>query len=87
MDEPEGWLVGWFARKRSVAPAHVAGEVDYFEAGWIDSLGIVELVADIEDHFGLRFDERHFQDRRFATVSGLASIVREIRDPRRSDPA
>lgn len=63
-----------------MAPAN-DGETNYFEAGWIDSLGIIELVTDLEVHFGLRFEERHFQDRRFATINGLALIVRELRAP------
>ena len=31
----------------------------------------------IEDHFKIKFRQHDFQDRRFATVAGLAEIIQE----------
>jgi len=73
------WLSEWFKRKVSKdKDISQYLEVNYFEAGFIDSLGIFELILAIERNYNIRFSEKHFQDRRFATISGLAAIISEL---------
>ena len=48
---------------------------NYFNAGWIDSLQVIELIMDIEKNFSIKFQDIHFQDRRFSTIEGLSSII------------
>ena len=71
---PQEWLKRWFARKGRV-PAET---VDYFEAGVLDSLAAVELVADIEKEFTVRFTDAHYQEPRFSTLAGLAALIAEL---------
>ena len=80
MTESEQWVVEWFrARKQFDKGSPVERlRVDYFQAELLDSFGVMELIADIEAHFGVRFEDRHFQDRRFSTLGGLARIVDEL---------
>lgn len=52
--------------------------VNYLEAGLIDSLAIIELIAAVEERWNIRFHERHFQDRRFVSIGGLGQIVDEL---------
>ena len=77
MNECESWIEAWFKR-RAGNGALFQASTNYFEAGLIDSLGVMDLVLEAEAHFGIRFNERNFQDRRFATIGGLADIIREI---------
>ena len=44
-------------------------EVNYFDAGLINSLGIIDLIERIESHF---------QERRFSTIKGLSEIIHEL---------
>lgn len=53
--------------------------INYFEAGLINSLGIIDLIEKIEATFAISLNESHFQQRRFATISGLAEIISELR--------
>jgi acyl carrier protein len=69
----ESWLQEWFASRG----ARPASDANYFEAGAIDSFGLVELIPAIEKAFPIKFHQRDFQDRRFASISGLAEIVNE----------
>lgn len=80
MKNEKEWLVEWF-RARGPLPEspEEAARTDYFQKGLIDSMAIVELVTEAEKEFGVRFSERHFQDRRFATIGGLAEIIAELR--------
>ncbi|MBI4679321.1 MAG: hypothetical protein HY748_17235 [Elusimicrobia bacterium] len=74
------WLVAWFERKGQVAGSTLEEKIqtDYFAAGLIDSLGVVSLIADVEGAFSIRFSDRHYQERRFSTIGGLAEIVSEL---------
>ena len=77
----KAWLLEWFkSRGTLVQEAALDGtDHNYFEAGLIDSLGVIELISDIESSFGITFTEQHFQDRRFSTVDGLAEMMCSIR--------
>lgn len=80
MNDKATWLLNWFKQNGSI-PLNSNEEqlqVNYFEAGLIDSLGVINLIVGIEEHFNIRFNERHFQDRRFATISGLSEIIHEL---------
>lgn len=79
-DEITDFLFEWLGRRGNV-PGSTLEErlaLNYFDARLIDSLGVIEFVADIEARFDIRFDERHFQDRRFSTVGGLRDIVLDL---------
>jgi acyl carrier protein len=79
--EPEhAWLVSWFREQNAdVAnlPEEKIATANYFAECYIDSFGVIALISDIEERFGVRFDEDDFQNRRFATVDGLAGLIRE----------
>lgn len=40
---------------------------------------MIELVEALEAEFGVRFREDQFQERKFATIRGLAEIVAALR--------
>lgn len=79
----ERWLIDWFTGREIRIEAH-AGDVqaDYFGEGWVDSLGLVELVDAVESHFSVCFTAQHFEDRRFRSIEGLAAIIDELRSRR-----
>lgn len=79
MTSIEDWLCAWFRQRNGGVPAGSAAghEVNYFESGWIDSMGVIDLVAEVEGHFGIQFAHEDFQDRRFPTIGGLAELIRE----------
>lgn len=74
------WLCRWFERKGPLPGATLAAKLatDYCEAGLVDSLAVVQLVADIEKEFAIRFEDRHYQDRRFLTIGGLSELIAEL---------
>jgi len=51
--------------------------VNLFNSGKLDSMGLMNLLLDIEENFEFKFDAESFQDRRLQTVSGLIEIVTE----------
>lgn len=71
MSKIEAWLQDWFAGRGH----RLTREQNYFEAEAVDSFGVIELIEALETEFKFSFGERDFQDRRFATIAGLAEIV------------
>jgi acyl carrier protein len=75
----ENWLTDWFvarAKIRKNAPETLR-VTNYFDAGWLTSMEVVEFVTEIEQRFDLQFSERDLQDQRFVTIAGLADLILE----------
>ncbi|MFZ0296374.1 MAG: phosphopantetheine-binding protein [Candidatus Sulfotelmatobacter sp.] len=51
--------------------------IDYFEAGWLTSMEVVEFITEIERTFEMQFSDDDMQDSRFATISGLTELILE----------
>jgi acyl carrier protein len=86
---PEGiqdWLKQWFATRGKLGGQANQRllDVDYFEAGWLTSMEVVEFVTEIEQQFGMQFSDRDLQDRRFVTISGLTELILESTQTRES---
>jgi len=70
------WLCDWFASRRKFrGDVATLLDINYFDAGLLTSLEVIEFVSQIEDRFGMQFCERDFQDPRFVTVAGLAELI------------
>jgi acyl carrier protein len=70
-----GWLAEWFVRRAPTVKLHP--DDNFFQREAIDSFGIIELIEEIERHFGIHLANTDFQDRRFPTIAGLAEIIAE----------
>ena len=80
----EAWLQEWFATPVKekdgsirIRWANPQRDVDFFECGGLDSLGLVELIPAVEEAFPIKFHQSDYQDRRFRTIAGLAEIVND----------
>jgi acyl carrier protein len=79
----EEWLTDWFVARakisigRSKDAPETLRDTDYFEAGWLSSMEVVEFVTEIEQRFGMQFSDRDLQDPRFVTIAGLAELIME----------
>ncbi|MCW2990134.1 MAG: hypothetical protein JWM73_728 [Solirubrobacterales bacterium] len=60
------------------AEADLAG-FDYVAGGGIDSLGIVQLVTELEDTLDFRFGADDLLSDEFRTVGGLVGMVERLR--------
>jgi D-alanine--poly(phosphoribitol) ligase subunit 2 len=72
------WVRQWFAETSGAPVPDSHWTKSYFEAGIIDSLGIISLVEAIETRFEVRLPPDTFQDRRFSTMAGLTEIISEL---------
>lgn len=47
----------------------------------VDSLGLFDLVEWIENHYSARIPHEEFSPRRFGTIGGIVSAIREFQSP------
>ncbi len=75
-EQASAWLCAWFVtRGKFKGDTAALPAINYFDAGLLTSLEVIEFVSEIEDRFGVQFSEQDFQDPRFVTVAGLAEII------------
>ncbi len=76
MDVKE-WLINWFEKNSDLNTEEIMRDLneDYLAKGWIDSFQFITLVTKIEEDFRIRFSNDEFQNKEFATISGLTKIV------------
>jgi acyl carrier protein len=53
---------------------------DLFEGGYVDSVGLTELLAFIEEEFSLEVPEEDLLSDEFATIDGMARVLARIAD-------
>jgi acyl carrier protein len=75
--EVQAWLKNWFLSKAKITnlQAESLTDIDYFAAGWLSSMEVVEFITGIEQQFGIQFTEEDMQDPRFATIAGLTDLI------------
>jgi acyl carrier protein len=67
-----------FARREfSIKPSdrRFDRKVDLFEEGYVDSIGVIELVQFLERTFAIEIPEEDLFSPEFATIDGIARIV------------
>lgn len=74
-DKRKQWLREFLSEK--VEGIHMTDEIDIFEAGLLDSMGLIEMVSAIEEQFKIELSSAHLQDSRFKTIQGIAQIIEE----------
>ena len=82
MDEHEvaGRLEHFVRDTFAVAPQdHRFGrDVDLFEAGYVDSVGLAELLGFLEEEFGVEVPDAELVSDDFTTIDGIARVVTRL---------
>ena len=69
----QDWIVEWFSKRNP--KKSISLNSDYYVQGLVDSLGIIQLITEIEQHFSVCFDNEDFKSPSFLTIEGLVSII------------
>lgn len=77
--EVQEWLTDWFVNRAKIGkqPREALLSVDYFEAGWLTSMEVVEFISEIEQQFSMQFSDRDMHDVRFVSIAGLTELILE----------
>jgi D-alanine--poly(phosphoribitol) ligase subunit 2 len=52
-----------------------SGDVDLFETGLVDSIGLVELILELEDRFGISLPMENLEFDDLRTVQRIADLI------------
>ena len=80
MNDTELWLIDWFKANNNFDHSidiEKTSDINIFESGLIDSLGIMNLIDEIESTYDIELNHNHFEQRRFSTIKGLSEIIDE----------
>ena len=51
-------------------------DVDYLTEGYLDSLSLIKFIMSIEKNFKIKLNQNDFTNRKFRTIKGLATIIK-----------
>jgi acyl carrier protein len=69
----ESWIINWFKKRNPDEDVNVKD--DYVSCGLIDSLGVFELVFELEDQFSFKFTDDDFKHPHFRTIYGMTQLI------------
>ena len=74
-------LEGWIRTKFSVSPddSRFGRDSDLFDSGYVDSMGLVELLGFLEGQFGVEISDDLLLSDEFVTIEGISQIVGRLR--------
>ena len=75
MTDIEAFIVRHIADRHGIESTGIERDADLFDRGYVDSLGVFNMMMVLEENFGIRFSEYDMVDPRINTVSGLAAII------------
>lgn len=80
MNDTQVWLIEWLKSNNNseinIDPENIS-ELNIFESGLVDSMGIMHLIESIESTYNIELNHNHFEQRRFSTIKGLSEIIDE----------
>ena len=81
MDSSIGdWIRAWFERRNP--GTKISDKLNFYQEGYVDSFGIIELIEAIEDHFSIRFEDGDFKMPSFRTITGVSALVEQRKERR-----
>jgi acyl carrier protein len=72
----EDGLLQWY-RKHIRAREQITTDTDLLDAGYLDSLMLMELVVSLEEQYGVAVDSEEVSPQNFRSIRSLASFVAE----------
>ena len=77
LDEIAGTIEGFIRREFRVMndDDRFSRGVHLYESGYVDSVGVVELIAFIESTFHVQLGDEHIFNGQFTTINGISGVV------------
>jgi acyl carrier protein len=70
-------MEAWVRTQFSVSPAdqRFGRDTDLFDNGYVDSVGLAELIGFLEDEFGVELPDELLVSDQFTTIDGISDAV------------
>ena len=74
-EEIESFIVALLEKKQRLPDSENIGTYRYLEVGHIDSLGVMNFILQLEDHFNLEISDDDMLSEDFQTIDGLVKLI------------
>jgi len=75
MKSSKDFILSYIQKEYTIDPAKDPMALNYAESGYIDSMGMVKFIVDIEDEFGIAFEDEELSSPDFKVVGRLIALV------------
>ena len=75
MDEIKDFIVEYIEHEYEIPEGTDLDSFNYVEEGYIDSMGLIQFIAVIEDEFGIEFSDEDLSGDEIKTVGKLAKLI------------
>jgi acyl carrier protein len=79
VEEVRDQILTFFAERGLRRDDPDVGEIAYLDAGLLDSMGVVMMIAEFEETFEIRFTSDDLQSEDFVTIGGLIRKIEQVR--------
>lgn len=69
------FIIKLLQRRHKIEKTENIENLNYVEKGYVDSLGIIKFVAEIEDEFGIEFSDEELASPSFKVLGELIKLV------------
>lgn len=75
MEEVKDFIVDYIQREYTISEDTDVMNLNYVESGYIDSIGMIQFIAVIEDEFNISFSDDELADPNIKVVGKLIDMV------------
>lgn len=75
MEKVKEFIIDYIQREYTISDDINIMELNYIDAGYIDSLGMIQFIATIEDEFNIVFYDEDLENPDIKVVEKLVSII------------
>ncbi len=76
MDKIQEFLLEYIQREYSLPENIDFSTFNYVESGYIDSMGLLQFIATIEDEFGIEFSDDDLENPELNVIGSLVDIIK-----------
>ncbi len=84
-DEVRGFIISHLAssfKENNMAEIEITDDFDLKDRGIIDSIGFLQLISAIEDHFGIEVDFGEMDTENLTVIGSICSYIQERAEKR-----
>lgn len=75
MSKVREYIVDTIQREYSFKKGEDIDSINYVEEGYMDSLGFLRFIGEVEDEFSIIFSDEELESASFRTVGGLIKMI------------
>lgn len=77
MPDIKQFILDYIQSEYTLPPDTDTDALNYVETGYVDSIGMIRFIAELEDAFGIAFSDEELTAPSFKTVGGLADRIKQ----------